>query len=152
MRNLTGENPEFDWKKVLSFKNINSELVEKALVQAKEKVLALPDNTELCLIHTDINGANIFVKDGHLEGIIDWSDAKFGDPLFDLARFRMNIRNRMDKNTLCAYYEAIRLSGDELSREKIYYLINVLEYINWYVEYGWEDMVLLQMDLLKEIV
>ncbi|MFH1253611.1 MAG: aminoglycoside phosphotransferase family protein [Candidatus Uhrbacteria bacterium] len=152
LRNLTGENLEFDWKKVFSFKNVNPELVERALKQAKEKVLVLSDDIELRLIHTDINGANIFVKDGHLEGIIDWSDAKFGDPLFDLGRFRMNIRNRMDENTLQAYYEAVNLSDVEINREKIYYLINVLEYINWYVEYGWEDMVLLQMELLKEIV
>jgi len=111
----------------------------------------LTDDLELSLLHTDVNGANIFVKDGELEGVIDWSDAKYGDWLFDFARFRMNIRQRMDDRALEAYFSGAQLSDVEKQREETYYLLNVLDYTNWYVRYGWDEMVLMQMDLLGEI-
>jgi aminoglycoside phosphotransferase (APT) family kinase protein len=126
-------------------------LLKAAIEQAKRKISALTDDLELSLLHTDVNGANIFVKDGELEGVIDWSDAKYGDWLFDFARFRMNIRQRMDDRALEAYFSGAQLSDVEKQREETYYLLNVLDYTNWYVRYGWDEMVLMQMDLLGEI-
>lgn len=37
------------------------------------------------LLHGDLSYNNIIVKNGELAGIIDWEDALFGDPIFDLA-------------------------------------------------------------------
>lgn len=151
LRNLNGENPEFDWKVVFQHKNIDSELLKEAMKKAQKMISTLADDIELSLIHTDVNEANIFVKDGQLEGVIDWSDAKYGDWLFDFARFRMNIRHRMDDGALKEYFSGAQLSDMENQKEKIYYLLNVLDYTNWYVVYGWDEMVAMQMDLLKEI-
>ena len=151
MRNINGENPEFDWQVVFQHKNIDQELLKEAMKQAGEKISTLADEIELSLIHTDVNEANIFVREGQLEGVIDWSDAKYGDWVFDFARFRMNIRHRMDDAALKEYLSGIQLLDTEKQREKIYYLLNVLDYTNWYVVYGWDEMVTMQMDLLREI-
>lgn len=39
------------------------------------------------LLHGDLHPRHVYAADGELTGIIDWGDAAFGDPLFDLGRF-----------------------------------------------------------------
>jgi aminoglycoside phosphotransferase (APT) family kinase protein len=39
------------------------------------------------LLHADLHPRHIYAAEGNLTGIIDWGDAGFGDPLFDLGRF-----------------------------------------------------------------
>lgn len=43
------------------------------------------DTGALC--HGDLKPAHILVDDGRLTGVIDWGDALFADPWFDIARF-----------------------------------------------------------------
>jgi aminoglycoside phosphotransferase (APT) family kinase protein len=43
--------------------------------------------TKPVLLHGDLHLRHIYAADGRLSGIIDWGDAAFGDPLFDLGRF-----------------------------------------------------------------
>jgi aminoglycoside phosphotransferase (APT) family kinase protein len=43
-----------------------------------------PPSAERCLVHADLHGDHILVRDGHLAGIIDWGDALCGDPYCDL--------------------------------------------------------------------
>jgi Phosphotransferase enzyme family len=43
-----------------------------------------PPSTECCLVHADLHENHIFVRDGHLAGIIDWGDALCCDPYYDL--------------------------------------------------------------------
>lgn len=43
------------------------------------------DTAALC--HGDLKAAHILVYDGRLTGVIDWGDALFADPWFDIARF-----------------------------------------------------------------
>lgn len=44
------------------------------------------------LVHWDMWEGNIFVKDGHISGIIDWERAMWGEPFMD-DRFRRHTRN-----------------------------------------------------------
>lgn len=44
------------------------------------------------LVHWDLWDGNIFVRDGHVSGLIDWERALWGDPLMD-DRFRRHERN-----------------------------------------------------------
>lgn len=44
------------------------------------------------LVHWDMWEGNIFVKDGHISGIIDWERAMWGEPFMD-DRFRYHNRN-----------------------------------------------------------
>lgn len=39
------------------------------------------------LLHADLLPRHLYAAEGKLTGIIDWGDAAFGDPLFDLGRF-----------------------------------------------------------------
>lgn len=41
------------------------------------------------LLHGDLHPRHLYAVDGRLAGILDWGDAMYGDPLFDLARFSM---------------------------------------------------------------
>lgn len=45
------------------------------------------------LVHWDMWEGNIFVKDGHISGIIDWERAMWGEPFMD-DRFRRHTRNK----------------------------------------------------------
>ena len=45
------------------------------------------------LVHWDMWEGNIFVKDGHINGIIDWERAMWGEPFMD-DRFRRHTRNK----------------------------------------------------------
>lgn len=45
------------------------------------------------LVHWDMWEGNIFVKEGHVSGIIDWERALWGEPFMD-DRFRMHNRNQ----------------------------------------------------------
>jgi len=39
----------------------------------------------VCLVHADLGPAHLLVTDGRVSGVIDWSDARTGDPALDLA-------------------------------------------------------------------
>jgi aminoglycoside phosphotransferase (APT) family kinase protein len=56
---------------------------------AQLTALAPTDKTQLTpvLLHADLHPRHIYAAEGKLSGIIDWGDAAFGDPLFDLGRF-----------------------------------------------------------------
>jgi aminoglycoside phosphotransferase len=41
------------------------------------------------LLHGDLHPRHLYAVGNELTGIIDWGDAMYGDPLFDLARFSM---------------------------------------------------------------
>lgn len=38
------------------------------------------------LVHNDFQFENILVEDAHITGVIDWANALYGDPLYDVAR------------------------------------------------------------------
>ena len=151
-RNLTGENKEFNWKEVLSKKRVNRDIVEKTLDFALHELKSLTECSDLRLIHADLNQSNIFIKGKKLIGIIDWSDAKFGDPLFDFARFRMNIIHRMNKKCLNEYSSTLNLTEKQKEIENFYYLVNLLEYVNWFAFDNDQTLLVKQMKLLKNFI
>lgn len=70
------------------------------------------------LVHWDMWEGNVFVKDGHVSGIIDWERALWGEPFMD-DRFR--IHNR-DKKFLEGFGQT-SFSEDELKRLRWYDII-----------------------------
>lgn len=58
-------------------------MLPEFLIEQIDEYLA-PLSAECCLVHADLHGDHIFVRDGHLAGIIDWGDALCGDPYYDL--------------------------------------------------------------------
>ena len=45
------------------------------------------------LVHWDMWEGNVFIKDGHVSGIIDWERALWGEPFMD-DRFRIHNRGK----------------------------------------------------------
>jgi len=43
------------------------------------------------LLHGDLWPGNLLVRDGRLVGLIDWEDARLGDPLLDIAITRLDL-------------------------------------------------------------
>jgi aminoglycoside phosphotransferase (APT) family kinase protein len=57
-------------------------------IRLGELVATHPLNpTHPVLLHGDLHPRHVYAANGTLTGIIDWGDALYGDPLFDLARF-----------------------------------------------------------------
>ena len=46
---------------------------------------AITEPVDTCLVHGDLGPAHLLVLDGHVNGIIDWSDMVVGDPALDFA-------------------------------------------------------------------
>jgi aminoglycoside phosphotransferase (APT) family kinase protein len=46
-----------------------------------------PEPEHPVLLHGDLHPRHLYATNGTLSAIIDWGDALYGDPLFDLARF-----------------------------------------------------------------
>jgi hygromycin-B 7''-O-kinase len=58
-------------------------MLPERLIEQIDEYLA-PSADERRLVHADLHGDHVFVRDGHLAGIIDWGDALCGDPYYDL--------------------------------------------------------------------
>lgn len=152
LRDLTGASPEFDWDNIVTLPNVDKHLVTSGLQKAISGAKSIPNDRKMRLLHGDLNDSNIFVKGMELEGIIDWSDSLYGDPLFDFARFRMNISHRMNRDALTKYYETLNLDIGEKKLEELYFLIHVLVYVNWYSLCGDTKMVEKQMTTLSKVL
>jgi aminoglycoside phosphotransferase (APT) family kinase protein len=129
---LTGQDPEFRWAEIARHSKVDGGLLSRALGAAVMRARELVFPTTLSLLHGDLNPSNVFVRDGEITGIIDWSYARYGDPLFDFARLRMNRFVRANPSVVQEYHEHLSLSAEEATREAFYYLVNLLEYVNWY--------------------
>lgn len=51
------------------------------------------------LLHGDLHPRHVYALDGELTAIIDWGDALYGDPLFDLGRFSLAGGRRDERRT-----------------------------------------------------
>lgn len=56
-----------------------------------EKVWPLPQRNPSVLLHGDFWPGNVLWQDGQVAAVIDWEDAKIGDPLTDLGSSRLEI-------------------------------------------------------------
>ena len=63
------------------------------LNQLEEDKSAFTEVSYASLVHWDMWEGNVFVKDGHVSGIIDWERALWGEPFMD-DRFRMHNRGQ----------------------------------------------------------
>ncbi len=126
--------------------------MKSALNLAINDVSRIPTDRPISLLHGDLHASNIFVNNNELEGIIDWSDSLYGDPLFDLARFRMTIDRKIGKKGTQRYFKTLNLDAQSLQLEKLYYLIHLLVYVNWYSFDNDQKLIEYQMNVLREYV
>lgn len=70
---------------------LDESLDEERIREALESVWPLPQHNKSVLLHGDFWPGNTLWRDSQLVAVIDWEDAKLGDPLADLAISRLEI-------------------------------------------------------------
>ncbi len=133
------------------FLPIDMDMLSKVVYYAKDKIDLIHDNSEMTLLHNDLNLTNIIVDEEDVTGIIDWTDTIYGDWLYDFARLRMNLEQISAQSALGSYRTSLDLSPDENSVEQLYYVCRLIEYIGFYHYYGKEYGVTRNLELLSEL-
>jgi aminoglycoside phosphotransferase (APT) family kinase protein len=70
---------------------LDTSLSEDRIRDALESVRPLTTANESTLLHGDYWPGNILWRDGRLAAVIDWEDARIGDPLADLGNTRLEV-------------------------------------------------------------
>lgn len=132
----SGKHPWFNWNETINRTGVDKELLQKSISEIKNKIEK--QNfiiNSYSFLHTDFNQRNLFVnqESNQIAAIIDWSEAMFGDPLYDFARVRMFIWHfNLQNDVLEKYYSLLSLSQEEMKREELYLVSQILDYITWY--------------------
>ncbi len=133
-----GAHPWFDWTDIAQRDGVDRVLIEDALIKISRDIrdIPLPEGSH-ALLHTDFNQRNLFVNPfrHRIACIVDWSEAAFGDPLYDFARVHLFILHfDLGEAALARFYDSLTLSEEEKEREELYLRSLILEYIAWYSE------------------
>lgn len=129
---------DFDWQEVASREGVDGQLI----LDSVEKIITKINTTDLpetlfSFLHTDFNQRNLFVdpNGSEITGIIDWEEAMFGDPLYDLARVRMYIWHfDLGEEVVENYYKLLGYTEEQKKIEELYWLSRVIQYLGWYSE------------------
>jgi aminoglycoside phosphotransferase (APT) family kinase protein len=83
-------------------------------------------------IHGDLQITHVFVENDEVTGVIDWSEAAPGDPMFDLAILTLGHEERLD-DLLAGY-------GDDADREVIraWWSLRSLTAARWLIAHGFD--------------
>ncbi len=135
---FSGDHPWFPWSDIVIRPGIDPLVIESARSQILYELQhqSLPEDS-FSFLHTDFNQTNLLVDPNTLDltGIIDWSEAIFRDPLYDLARIHLLIIHfELGPTGEQAFFDQLNLSPQELQRENLYLHIIILTYISWYSE------------------
>ncbi len=129
---------DFDWQEVASREGVDGQLILDSVEKIITKINTtdLPE-TQFSFLHTDFNQRNLFVDPNgdEITGIIDWEEAMFGDPLYDLARVRMYIWHfDLGDEVVENYYKLLCYTEEQKKVEELYWLSRVIQYLGWYSE------------------
>ncbi|WP_262057275.1 phosphotransferase family protein [Streptomyces sp. STR69] len=82
--------------------------------------------------HGDLQIAHVFVDDDEVTGIIDWSEAGRGDPLYDLATFTLGHEDHLD-DVLAGYGTDV-----DLGVIRAWWSLRSLLVVRWLSEHGFD--------------
>ncbi|MFF9428485.1 phosphotransferase family protein [Streptomyces sp. NPDC014746] len=82
--------------------------------------------------HGDLQIAHVFLDDDEVTGIIDWSEAGHGDPLYDLATFLLGHEEHLDV-VLAGYGTAV-----DLDVIRAWWSLRSLLAVRWLTEHGFD--------------
>lgn len=148
---LAGEEDGFDWASIAKSPWVDETILHAAIVRSREELERLPEPEQYFLLHGDMNPYNVLVTDEGISGLIDWSYARFGDPLFDFARLRMNMFVRRSDDLTAAYFAHLDLDATQRQAENFYFRFQLLEYLNWYTQSEDVERVLEYLALLDRL-
>ncbi|MFI5843174.1 phosphotransferase [Catenuloplanes sp. NPDC051500] len=83
-------------------------------------------------IHGDLQITHVFTEADEVTGIIDWSEAAQGDPLFDLAILTLGHEDRL-ADVLAGYG-----TGVDLDVIRAWWSLRSLTAIHWLVDHGFD--------------
>ncbi|GAA1274664.1 phosphotransferase [Sphaerisporangium rubeum] len=97
--------------------------------------------------HGDLQIAHVFLDDDEVTGVIDWSEAGQGDPLYDLATFTLGHEEHLDD--VIAGYGA----GIDLGVIHAWWSLRSLLAVRWLVEHGFDAFAPgCEVDVLRSLV
>lgn len=133
-----GTDPALNWRMIVERRGLDLELVLESVDNIIKKIreTRFPEG-EHSFLHTDFNQRNLFVdpNSDEITGIIDWGEAMFGDPVYDLARIRMFIWHfGLEDQVLENYYGMVNFTPEQRKLEELYWLSRIIEYLAYYSE------------------
>ncbi|MFB7293698.1 phosphotransferase family protein [Actinacidiphila glaucinigra] len=84
--------------------------------------------------HGDLQIAHVFVDGDEVTGIIDWSEAGQGDPLYDLATFTLGHEEHLD-DVIAGYGTDIDIDLDVIHA---WWSLRSLLVVRWLIEHGFD--------------
>ncbi|RUW44824.1 phosphotransferase [Mesorhizobium sp. M8A.F.Ca.ET.021.01.1.1] len=78
---LSGDDDCRDWAKAVT----RADMARIRAILGRIRALAVLCPEIRKLVHGDFGSNNVLADDGRITGVIDWSEALFGDPLYDVA-------------------------------------------------------------------
>jgi len=112
---------------------VKNEVVPRAVVARNRQVAeAALRPWAPVFMHGDLQVAHVFIDNDQLTGIIDWSEARPGDALYDLAILTLGHAERLD-DLLAGY-------GRDVDREIVsaWWSYRSLHAIRWLIEHGFD--------------
>jgi aminoglycoside phosphotransferase (APT) family kinase protein len=82
--------------------------------------------------HGDLQVSHVFVEDGRVTGVLDWTEAGQGDPMYDLASLTLGHPEHL--HDLAAGYG----DGIDLDLVRAWWSLRCLTAIRWLVEHGFD--------------
>lgn len=133
-----GNRPSLNWDEIAFRPSLDKDLVKLSINNVINKINAA-DLIEYnySLLHGDFNQRNLFVdpNTNQITSVIDWSEAMYGDPLFDFARVRMYIWHfQIEGQILDKYYNNVKFTPKDKEIEELYWVVRVIEYLAYYSE------------------
>lgn len=150
----SNSHPSFNWGEIIRKIEDNSDLLFQGLENVNKRLKEIDYNGENSLMHCDINVSNVIINinTNQINGIIDWSEALYGDPLYDFARFRMNLLRKLGDDGVNEYFRHMNLNEKDKYTEDTYFLCHSLDYINWYVLQNDKEHLVKQMEILNNFL
>jgi aminoglycoside phosphotransferase (APT) family kinase protein len=94
---------------------------EQARAMFAEFFSRRPDELETALIHGDLGPEHILCRNDVLSGVIDWSDARIGDPALDFAWLLYGTGELFGDAVLRAYAEGAGSTDDDLPARALFF-------------------------------
>jgi aminoglycoside phosphotransferase (APT) family kinase protein len=125
-----------DWAEVATRPLLDTQLILASVERIATKITSTHfSDQNYCLLHTDFNQRNLFIdpNSDQISGVIDWSEAMYGDPIYDFARVRMLIWHfNMSTEVINDYYKLMNYTVEQKRLEELYWLSRVIEYLAYY--------------------
>ena len=97
------------WHHLFDTTFLERKVFDRYYAKMKELIEAAPSRREL--VHGGFGYGNLLVEQGRVAVVLDWQDARYGDPVFDLAYMLYWLDEKGRKACVKAYQESLKRRG-----------------------------------------